>query len=158
MVTIQTDDGGWQYEYSELPGLIPMKYGMKSFDIIEQIPFNLPPEGPHKNLVRQITEELGIEVKIKKVKNKDSHYIDDLPTALNPEAVRAARVLIYDISNHQYNGSVNRGLEYHPSTLNRSGEEPVSGVDATGDWIQLASLVELIKGVKHMRLTTCPSI
>ena len=38
MTMVQTDDGGWHYEYSELPGIIPMKYGMKSFDIIEQIP------------------------------------------------------------------------------------------------------------------------
>ena len=113
MTMVQTDDGGWHYEYSELPGILSMKYGMKSFDIIEQIPFSLQPRGPHKNLVRQIIEDLGIEVKIKKVGNKNTHYIDDLPTALNPEAVRAARVLIYDISNHQYNGIVNRGLEYH---------------------------------------------
>ena len=40
-----------------------MKYGMKTFDIIEQVPFNLSPTGPHKNLVRQITDELGIDVK-----------------------------------------------------------------------------------------------
>ena len=37
MTVSQADDGRWFYEYSELPGLVPMKYGMKSFDIIEQI-------------------------------------------------------------------------------------------------------------------------
>ena len=91
MTTAQTDDGVWRYEYSDLPALFPMKYGMKTFDIIEQIPFNLTPQGPHKNLVRQIVEELGIEVKRKRVKNKDVYFIDDLPTAMNPEAIRAAR-------------------------------------------------------------------
>ena len=156
MTTVQTDDGSWYYEYSELPGLVPMKYGMKSFDIIEQIPFNLTPKGPHKNLVRQIVDEMGIEVKEKKVNNKVSQSIDDLPTALNPEAVRAARVLMYDVSNHQYDGSINRGLEYHTTILNRNGVEPVSRVDATGDWIHLASLVEMIKGVKQHAIDTMP--
>ena len=103
LTTAQTDDGVWRYEYSELPGIFPMKYGMKTFDIIEQVPINLSPQGPHKNLVRQITEEMGIEVKRKKVNNKDVYFIDDLPTAMNPEAIRAARVLIHDVSNHQYN-------------------------------------------------------
>ena len=121
-----------------------MKYGMKTFDIIEQVPFNLSPQGPHKNLVRQITEEMGIEVKRKRVNNKDVYFIDDLPTAMNPEAIRAARVLIYDVSNHQYDGSINRGLEYHPSILNRPGGEPVSVVDATGDWIHVLTLPTLI--------------
>ena len=59
MTLIQSDDGFWCYEYSELPGLVPMSYGMKTFDIIEQIPFNTAPTGPHRNLVRQIIEELG---------------------------------------------------------------------------------------------------
>ena len=95
-------------------------------------------------------------MKIKTVGNKDTQYIDDLPAALNPEAVRAARVLIYDISNHQYNGIVDKGLVYHPSILNRSGAEPVSSVDATGDWIHLASLVELIKGVKQHAIDDLP--
>ena len=133
-----------------------MKYGMKTSDIIEQVPFNLSPQGPHKNLVRQITDELGIEVKRKRVNNKDVHYIDDLPTAMNPEATRAARVLIHDVSNHQYNGSINRGLEYHPSVLNRPGAVPVSEVDAAGDWIHLASLVELIKGVRQYAINDMP--
>ena len=119
LTTAQTDDGVWRYEYSDIPGIFPMKYGMKTFDIIEQVPFNLPPQGPHKNLVRQITEEMGIEVKRKRVNNKDVFFIDDLSTAMNPEAIRAARVLIHDVSNHQYDGSINRGLEYHPSVLNR---------------------------------------
>ena len=35
MAVSQADDGRWFHEYSELPGLVPMKYGMKSFDIIE---------------------------------------------------------------------------------------------------------------------------
>ena len=93
--TVQADDGEWYYEYSELPGLVPMKYGMQSFDIIEQVPFNLSPKGPHKNLVRQIADELSIELKIKKVNNKNTHYVDDLPMALNPEAVRAASVVLW---------------------------------------------------------------
>ena len=46
---------------------------MKTFDLIEQIPFSLSPKGPHKNLVRQIIEEMGIEVKRKNVNNKDTH-------------------------------------------------------------------------------------
>ena len=95
-------------------------------------------------------------MKLKTVGNKDTQYIDDLPTALNPEAVRAARVLIYDVSNHQYNDTVDRGLLSHSSILNRSGAEPVSGVDATGDWIHLASLVELIKGVKQHAINDLP--
>ena len=65
-------------------------------------------------------------------------------------------MLIYDVSNHQHNGSVNRGLEYHPSILNRSGAEPVSGVDATGDWIHIASLVELIKGIRQYAIDNMP--
>ena len=118
MTVSQNDEGNWQYEYSELPGLVPMRYGTKSFDIIEQIPFKDAPTGPHRNLVRQIVEDLGIEVLHKKVRGKDIDYIDNLPTALNPEAVRAARVLIHDVSNHQYIGEfdahgVGRGLIYH---------------------------------------------
>ena len=35
MVVIQSDDGTWGYEYSELPGLVPMSYGMKTFDIMQ---------------------------------------------------------------------------------------------------------------------------
>ena len=51
MTTVQSSDGTWVYEYSELPGLVRMKHGLKSFDIIEQIPFSQPPKGPHRNLV-----------------------------------------------------------------------------------------------------------
>ena len=48
LATAQTDDGVWRYEYSDLPGIFPMKYGMKTFDVVEQIPFNLSEvmEGP----------------------------------------------------------------------------------------------------------------
>ena len=87
---------------------------------------------------------------------KNAQYVDELPMALNPEAIRAARVLMYDVSNQQYNGSVDRGLVYHPSILNRSGGEPVSGVDAAGDWIHLASLVEMIKGIKQRAIDDMP--
>ena len=156
LTTVQDDDGTWCYQYSELPGILPMKYGMKTFDIIEQVPFNLSPSGPHKNLVRQITEDLEIDVKRKRSNNKEVYYIDDLPAAMNPEAIRAARVLIHDVSNHQYDGSINRGLEYHPSVLNRTGAMPVSEVDAAGDWIHLASLVEMIKGVRQYAINDMP--
>ena len=51
----QADDGLWFYEYSELPGLVSMKYGMKSFEYNRADPlYHAPPKGPHKNLVRQI--------------------------------------------------------------------------------------------------------
>ena len=59
MKIVQTAEGNWVYEYSELPGLVRMKHGMKSFDIIEQNPFNVTTKGPHRNLVRQIVDELG---------------------------------------------------------------------------------------------------
>ena len=95
-------------------------------------------------------------MKRKRSNNKEVYYIDDLPTAMNPEAIRAARVLIYDVSNHQYDGSINRGLEYHPSVLNRTGAMPVSEVDAAGDWIHLASLVEMIKGVRQHAINDMP--
>ena len=156
MTVIQSDDGVWCYEYSELPGLVLMSYGMKTFDIIEQVPFNTTPTGPHRNLVRQIIEELDIQVKSKKINDKVTHYIDELPPEVNPESIRAARVLIHDISNYQYVGLVDRGLEYYPSTLTRSGNVPVSDVDATGDWIHLASLVELIKGIKQRNIDDLP--
>ena len=156
MPLIQTDDGGWCYEYSELPGLVPMSYGMKIFDIIEQVPFSTAPSGPHRNLVRQIIDELNIQVKSKKINDKVTHFIDELPPEVNPESIRAARVLIHDISNHQYVGLVDRGLEYYPSTLTRSGNVPVSDVDASGDWIHLASLAELIKGIKQRNIDDLP--
>ena len=72
---IQSEDGGWCYAYSELPGLVPMNYGMKTFHIIEQVPFNTTPTGPHRNLVRQIIEELDIQVKTKKVNDKFTHIL-----------------------------------------------------------------------------------
>ena len=106
--------------------------------------------------IRILLENLGIEVKSKTYKNKESFYIDDLPTALNPEAIRAARVLVHDVSNHQYNGETERGLEYHPSVLTLPGGVPVSSVDATGDWIHLASLVEFIKGIKQIWINRMP--
>ena len=62
--------------------------------------------------------------------------------------------MMFPITNTR--GSVNRGLEYHPSVLNRRGAEPVSGVDATGDWIHLASLVEMIKGVRQHAINDMP--
>ena len=144
----QTEDGNWYYECAEMPGLIPMSYGMKTFHIIEQVPFGTPPTGPHRNLVRQIIDELDIQVKSKKVQNKPTPYINELPPEVNPESIRAARVLLHDISNHQYVGMVDRGLEYYPSTLTIGNNQPVSDVDATGDWIHLASLAEMIKGIK----------
>ena len=156
MALVQSEDGGWCYEYSELPGLVPMNYGMKTFHIIEQVPFNTTPTGPHRNLVRQNIEELDIQVKSKKLNNKITHYIDELPPEVNPESIRAARVLIHDISNFQYNGIVDRGLEYYPSTLTSGGNVPVSDVDASGDWIHLASLVELIKGIKQRDINDLP--
>ena len=156
MAISQSDDGTWSYVYSELPGLVPMRYGMKTFHIIEQVPFNTPPTGPHRNLVRQIVEELGVNVKSKTIKEKLTDFIDELPPELNPESIRAARVLIHDISNHQYVGVVDRGLEYYPSVLTRSGNEPVSDVDASGDWIHLASLVEQIKGIQQRNIDDLP--
>ena len=156
MTLIQSDEGTWGYEYSELPGLVPMSYGMKTFDLIEQVPFNTPPTGPHRNLVRQIIEELDIDVKNKTVKGKITPYIDELPPEVNPESIRAARVLIHDISNYQYVGVVDRGLEYYPSTLTRSDKDPISDVDATGDWIHLASLSEMIKGIKQRNIHELP--
>ena len=156
MAISQSDDGTWSYVYSELPGLVPMRYGMKTFHIIEQIPFNTPPTGPHRNLVRQIIEELEVNVKSKRSKDKFTDLIDELPPELNPESIRAARVLIHDISNHQYVGVVDRGLEYYPSVLTMSGNVPVSNVDASGDWIHLASLVEQIKGIKQRNIDELP--
>ena len=82
------------------------------------------------------------------VKNKENRYIDDLPTALNPEAIRASRVLIHDVSNHQYNGLFERGLEYHPSVLTLTGGVPVSNVNAT--------MVEFIKGIKQHWINHMP--
>ena len=105
---------------------------MKAFHIIEQVPFNTSPTGPHRNLVRQIIEELGVNVKSKTVKQKTTYFIDELPTELNPESIRAARVLIHDISNHQYVGMVDRGLEYYPSVLTLNGDVPVSDVGLWG--------------------------
>ena len=156
MTINQSDDGVWSYVYSELPGLVPMSYGMKTFDIIEQVPFNTPPTGPHRNLVRQIIEELNVNVKSKRIKDKVTDFIDELPPEVNPESIRAARVLIHDISNHQYVGEIDRGLVYYPSTLTRAGNEPVSDTDATGDWIHLASLVEMIKGIKQRDIDDLP--
>ena len=147
MKTVQSDDGTWVYEHSELPGLIRMRHGMKSFDIIEQSPFSQTPKGPHRNLVRQIIDQTGIEVKSKQVRGKETRYI---------ESIRAARVLLYDISNHQYTGKVERGLQYHPSILHLSGGVPVSKVDATGDWAHLASLVEMIKGIRQRWVNYMP--
>ena len=129
---------------------------MKTFDIIEQTPFNLTPKSPHRNLVRQIIDQMGIEVKSKKVRGKDSRCIEELPSSLNPESIRAASVLLCDVSKHQYTGKVERGLEYHPSILNVSGGVPVSNVDATGDWAHLASLVELIKGIPQRWINHMP--
>ena len=63
---------------------------------------------------------------------------------------------MHDISNHQYVGVVDRGLEYYPSTLTSGGNVPVSDVDATGDWIHLASLVEMIKGIKQRNIDALP--
>ena len=83
-------------------------------------------------------------------------FIDELPTELNPESIRAARVLIHDISNHQYVGVVDRGLEYYPSVLTLSGDMPVSDVEASGDWIHLASLVEQIKGIRQRNIDELP--
>ena len=156
MKTVQSDDGTSVYEYSELPGLIRMKHGMKSFDIIEQSPFSQTPKGPHRNLVRQIIDQMGIEVKSKQLKGRESRYIDELHASLNSESIRAAMVLLYDVSNHQYTGKVERGLEYHPSILHLSGGVPVSLVDATGDWVHLASLVEFIKGIRQRWINHMP--
>ena len=133
-----------------------MSYGMKTFHIIEQVPFGTPPTGPHRNLVRQIIDELDIQVKSKKVQNKHTPYINELPPEVNPESIRAARALLHDISNHQYVGVVDRGLEYYPSTLTIGNNQPVSDVDATGDWIHLASLAEMIKGIKQRNIDSLP--
>ena len=65
-----------------------MSYGMKTFHIIDQVPFSSTPSGPHRNLVRQIIEDLSIEVKNKRVKDKPTPYIDELPPEVNPESER----------------------------------------------------------------------
>ena len=87
---------------------------------------------------------------------KSTRYIDDLPAAFNPEAIRAARVLLQDVSNRQYTGEIERGLEYHPSVLTLTGGVPVSKVDATEDWVHLAALVEMIKGIKRNWINHMP--
>ena len=95
-------------------------------------------------------------MKSRQSKGKESRYIEELPASLNPESIRGARVLLCDVSNQQYTGKVDRGLKYHPSILHLSGGVPVSKVDATGDWVHLASLVELIKGIKQRWINHMP--
>ena len=90
-----------------------MKYGMKTFDIIEQVSLLI---FHHEVLIRiwfdKSLDDLGIEVKQGREGNiKDAHFTSMISLmAMSPEAIRAARVLIHDVSNQQYDASINRGL------------------------------------------------
>ena len=98
-------------------------------------------------MVRQLSEELSIEYKTLGPPGKEKITVREEPSYFNPEAIRAARVFMQDVSNYQINGKGNIQFIYHPSKLVNKNQRDIHPNKEAGGWVHLASLVEFMKGV-----------
>ena len=103
------------------------------------------------------------ELEFKKKPGTSKTFVDKEPFWLNPEAFRAARVLLKEVSScsHQEDfGVMNWGhaFVYHPSQINfsRALQERFQPIPHSGRWVHISALVEHLYSVKQQEFDYLP--
>ena len=158
--TIQLNEDG-TLPFAELPGMFPRLY---TFDTFWEIPKRVDGQA-----LRGIT--LGVaqyvvgtfELEFKKKPGTSKTFVEKEPFWLNPEAFRAARVLLKEVSScyHQEDlGVMNWGhaFVYHPSQINfsRALQERFAPIQHSGRWVHISALVEHLYSVKQEEFDYLP--
>ena len=158
--TIQLNEDG-TLPFAELPGMFPSLY---TFDTFWEVPKRI--EG---QALRGIT--LGVaqyvvgtlELEFKKKPGTSRTYIDKEPFWLNPEAFRAARVLLKEVSScyHQEDLGVmhwGHAFVYHPAQINftRALQERFPPIQNSGRWVHISALVEHLYSVRQEEFNSLP--
>ena len=105
------------------------------------------------------------ELEFKKRPGTSKTFVEKEPFWLNPEAFRAARVLLKEVSScyHQEDlGVMNWGhaFVYHPSQINftRALQERFAPIQHSGRWVHISALVEHLYSVNKRSLIISHSI
>ena len=103
------------------------------------------------------------ELEVKKKAGTTKTFIEKEPFWLNPEAFRAARVLLKEVSScyHQEDLGVmdwGHSFVYHPSQINFSRvlQERFPQIPSSGRWVHISALVEHLYSVKHEEFDYLP--
>ena len=138
---------GLYYDHKDIPGLVPMIILGTKLELISRPGFSQPPRGLYREIIRYISEDLKIEYKTIGPPGKEKITVADEPLYFNPEAIRAARMVLQDASCYQY--TRNNGIQfiYHPSKLMGKSQKELHVNKTAGGWVHLASFVELMKVV-----------
>ena len=128
-----------------------MAYEHTKLELIECIGFNQPPKGLCREVVQQIISDLQITFSTYEREGRIRMKVER-PTNFNPEAIGAARIFMRDVSNNQFDGTRN----INPPI--KTDQEPMGlhQTKGSGGWVHLASLVELMKGIRIRDLSDIP--
>ena len=142
--TIQLNDDG-TLPFAELPGMLPTLYTFDTFWEIPKRTDGQPLRGITLGVAQYVVGTFELEFKKKPETSKT--FVDKEPFWLNPEAFRAARVLLKEVSScyHQEDlGVMNWGhaFVYQPSQINFSRPH-------SGRWVHISALVEHLYSVKQ---------
>ena len=158
--TMQLNEDG-TLPFAELPGMFPSLY---TFDTFWEIPKRvdaLPLKGISLGVAQYIVGTFELEFKKKPGTSKT--FVEKEPFWLNPEAFRAARVLLKEVSScyHQEDlGVMNWGhaFVYHPSQINfsRALQDRFPQIPHSGRWVHISALVEHLYSVKQEEFDYLP--
>ena len=158
--TIQLNEDG-TLPFAELPGMYPSLYTFDTFWEIPRRTDGLALKGITLGVAQYVVGTLDLEFRKKPGTSKT--YIEKEPFWLNPEAFRAARVLLKEVSScyHQEDlGVMNWGhaFVYHPSQINftRALQERFAPIQNSGRWVHISALVEHLYSVKQEEFNSLP--
>ena len=158
--TIQLNEDG-TLPFAELPGMFPSLYTIDTFWEIPKRIDGQPLRGITLGVAQYVVGTLELEFKKKPGTSKT--FVEKEPFWLNPEAFRAARVLLREVSScyHQEDlGVMNWGhaFVYHPSQINfsRALQERFPQIQNSGRWVHISALVEHLYSVKQEEFNHLP--
>ena len=158
--TIQLNEDG-TLPFEELPGMFPSLYKVDTFWEIPKRVDGQPLRGITLGVAQYVVGTLELEFRKKPGTSKT--FVEKGPFWLNPEAFRAARVLLKEVSScyHQEDmGVMNWGhaFVYHPSQINftRALQERFAPIQNSGRWVHISALVEHLYSVKQEDFNSLP--
>ena len=149
------------FHSQELPGMFPSLY---TFDTFWEIPKRTDGQ-PLRGITLGVAQYVvgTFELEFKKKPGTSKTFVEKEPFWLNPEAFRAARVLLKEVSScyHQEDlGVMNWGhaFVYHPSQINfsRALQERFIQIPHSGRWVHISALVEHLYSVKQEEFDYLP--
>ena len=158
--TIQLNEDG-TLPFAELPGMFPSLY---TFDTFWEIPNRTDGQALRGITLGVAQYVVGtLELEFKKRPGTSKTFIEKEPFWLNPEAFRAARVLLKEVSScyHQEDLGVmdwGHAFVYHPSQINfsRALQERFVQIPHSGRWVHISALVEHLYSVKQEEFDYLP--